>query len=84
MRLPPTAPTPWRLAEFTLSRKDPEYVGRAKAVRARRAKAAVPAKADDALLAKVHAVPGCENLTWNDLQIASTIFASQAGRRLRP
>ena len=69
---------PLGLAEFTLSRKDPEYVGRAKAVRAeeegRRA-----GKADDALLAKVHAVPGCENLTWNDLQIASTIFAVKPG-----
>ena len=69
---------PLGLAEFTLSRKDPEYVGRAKAVRAeeegRRA-----GTADDALLAKVHAVPGCENLTWNDLQIASTIFAVKPG-----
>ena len=69
---------PLGLAEFTLSRKDPEYVGRAKAVRAeeegRRA-----GTADDALLAKVHVVPGCENLTWNDLQIASTIFAVKPG-----
>jgi len=69
---------PLRLAEFTLSRREPAYVGRAKAARAeeegRRA-----GKADDALLAKVHAVPGCENLTWNDLQIASTIFAVKPG-----
>ena len=69
---------PLGLAEFTLSRKDPEYVGRAKAVRAEEG-ARRAGKADDALLAKVHAVPGCENLTWNDLQIASTIFAVKPG-----
>ena len=69
---------PLGLAEFTLSRKDPEYVGRAKAVRAEE-EARRAGKADDTLLAKVHAVPGCENLTWNDLQIASTIFAVKPG-----
>ena len=69
---------PLGLAEFTLSRKDPEYVGRAKAVQAeevaRRAGAG-----DAALLAKVNAVPGCEQLNWNDIQIASTIFAVKPG-----
>ena len=69
---------PLGLAEFTLSRKDPEYVGRAKAVQAeenaRRAGAG-----DAALLAKVNAVPGCEQLGWNDIQIASTIFAVKPG-----
>ena len=53
-------------------------MGRAKAVRAEE-EARRAGKADDALLAKVHAVPGCENLTWNDLQIASTIFAVKPG-----
>ena len=69
---------PLGLAEFTLSRKDPEYVGRTKAVQAeenaRRAGAG-----DAALLAKVNAVPGCEQLNWNDIQIASTIFAVKPG-----
>ena len=69
---------PLGLAEFTLSRKDPEYVGRAKAVQAeetaRRAGAG-----NAALLAKVNAVPGCEQLKWNDIQIASTIFAVKPG-----
>ncbi|MBV0926721.1 hydratase [Faecalibacterium prausnitzii] len=69
---------PLGLAEFTLSRKDPEYVSRAKAVQAeenaRRAGAG-----DAALLAKVNAVPGCEQLSWNDIQIASTIFAVKPG-----
>ena len=69
---------PLGLAEFTLSRKDPEYVSRAKAVQAeenaRRAGAG-----NAALLAKVNAVPGCEQLSWNDIQIASTIFAVKPG-----
>ena len=69
---------PLGLAEFTLSRKDPEYVSRAKAVQAeenaRRAGAG-----DAALLAKVNAVPGCEQLSWNDIQIASSIFAVKPG-----
>ena len=34
---------------------------------------------DAALLAKVNAVPGCEQLNWNDIQIASTIFAVKPG-----
>lgn len=53
-------------------------MGRAKAVQAeenaRRAGAG-----DAALLAKVNAVPGCEQLNWNDIQIASTIFAVKPG-----
>ncbi len=69
---------PLGLAEFTLSRKDPEYVSRAKAVQAEEM-ARRSGAGDDALLAKVHAVPGCEALTWDDLQIASTIFAVKPG-----
>ena len=53
-------------------------MGRAKAVQAeenaRRAGAA-----DAALLEKIHAVPGCEALQWEDVQIASTIFAVKPG-----
>ena len=66
------------LAEFTLSRKDPEYVSRAKAVQAEEAARRAGA-GDAALLAKVNAVPGCEQLRWNDIQIASTIFAVKPG-----
>ena len=69
---------PLGLAEFTLSRKDPEYVGRAKAVQAEEAARRAGA-GDAALLAKVNAVPGCEQLNWNDIQIASTIFAVKPG-----
>ena len=69
---------PLGLAEFTLSRKDPEYVSRAKAVQAEEAARRTGA-GDAALLAKVNAVPGCEQLNWNDIQIASTIFAVKPG-----
>ena len=69
---------PLGLAEVTLSRKDPEYVGRAKAVQAEEAARRAGA-GDAALLAKVNAVPGCEQLNWNDIQIASTIFAVKPG-----
>ena len=68
---------PLGLAEFTLSRKDRSMWPR-QAVQAeenaRRAGAG-----DAALLAKVNAVPGCEKLSWNDIQIASTIFAVKPG-----
>ena len=69
---------PLGLAEFTLSRKDPEYVSRAKAVQAEEAARRAGA-GDAALLAKVNAVPDCEKLSWNDIQIASTIFAVKPG-----
>ena len=69
---------PLGLAEFTLSRKDPEYVGRAKAAQAEEAARRAGA-GDAALLAKVNTVPGCEQLKWNDIQIASTIFAVKPG-----
>ena len=69
---------PLGLAEFTLSRKDPAYVGRAKEVQAEEA-ARRAGKGDEALLAKIRAVPGCEALTWDDVQIASTIFAVKPG-----
>ena len=69
---------PLGLAEFTLSRKDPAYVGRAKAVQAEEA-ARAAGNGDAAVLEKIHAVPGCENLTWDDVQIASTIYAVKPG-----
>ena len=69
---------PLGLAEFTLSRKDPAYVGRAKAVQAEEA-ARRAGNGDAALLEKVHVVPGCEKLTWNDIQLSSTIFAVKPG-----
>ena len=69
---------PLGLAEFTLSRKDPAYVGRAKEIRDLEA-GRKAGQADSALLAQVQAVPGCENLTWKDLAIGSTIYAVKPG-----
>ena len=74
---------PLGLAEFTLSRKDPAYVGRAKEIQAQEA-ARRAGDGDPALLAKIQAVPGCEGLTWDDVQIASTIFAVKPGDGLGP
>ncbi|MCI2046753.1 MAG: hydratase [Faecalibacterium sp.] len=69
---------PLGLAEFTLSRKDPAYVGRAKAVREEEA-ARRKGEGDATLLALVRRVPGCEALGWDDLQIASTLYAVKPG-----
>ena len=69
---------PLGLAEFTLSRKDPAYVGRAKAVQAEEA-ARRAGQGDAALLEQIRAVPGCEQLTWKDVQLSSTIFAVKPG-----
>ena len=69
---------PLGLAEFTLSRKDPAYVGRAKAVQAEEA-ARQAGEGDPALLDKIHGVPGCESLGWEDVQLASTIYAVKPG-----
>ena len=64
---------PLGLAEFTLSRKDPEYVGRAKAVQAEE-KARRAGEGSAEVLAQLHKVPGCEALTWDDVQIASCLL----------
>ena len=69
---------PLGLAEFTLSRKDPAYVGRAKEVQAEE-KARAAGEYNAALLEKVHMVPGCENTGWDSIGIASTIYAVKPG-----
>ena len=72
---------PLGLAEFTLSRKDPAYVGRAKAVRAleeeRRAQGSVPELAD--VLARARRAPGCEALRESELTIGSCVYAVRPG-----
>jgi aconitate hydratase len=72
---------PLRLAEFTLSRKDPRYVGRAKAVQALEENRKV-GKADDGLAAtikKIQAIPGCEDVQASRLQLGSAIYARKPG-----
>jgi aconitate hydratase len=83
---------PVGLAEFTLSRKDPGYVGRAKA--AQRAEAArlavirgetVPegkeAVRDEIadVLERLRAIPGMETLGYEEVQIGSALFARKPG-----
>ncbi|MDD4796423.1 MAG: hydratase [Eubacteriales bacterium] len=67
---------PLGLAEFTLSRKDPAYVGRSKAVRAKQE--ALLAGESEELLAKLSAVTGM-SLTAQNTGIGSTIFANKPG-----
>jgi aconitate hydratase len=77
---------PLRLAEFTLSRKDPAYVGRAKEVQAleegRRNNNASNGVAGDelnALLKQIQAIPGCAELGIGDFSLGSAIFARKPG-----
>jgi aconitate hydratase len=72
---------PLRLAEFTLSRKDPQYVGRAKEVQAfetRRQNGEV-AEEISAVLTKIKTIPGCGDLELSRLGIGSTIYARKPG-----
>lgn len=60
---------PLGLAEFTLSRKDPAYVGRAKAVRDRA----------DEVKAEITKVCAALNVKESDVQVGSTIYAVKPG-----
>ncbi|MCQ2578288.1 MAG: hydratase [Treponema sp.] len=60
---------PLGLAEFTLSRKDPAYVGRAKAVR----------DGDPCVKAEVEKVCKALGVSVSDVQLGSTIYATKPG-----
>ncbi len=60
---------PLGLAEFTLSRKDPAYVGRAKAVRDK----------DASVKAEVEKVCKALGVSVSDVQLGSTIYATKPG-----
>jgi aconitate hydratase len=72
---------PLRLAEFTLSRRDPAYVGRAKEVQAfeeqRRKGSVAPEIA--AVYKKIQALPGGAGLKPEQACIGSTIYANKPG-----
>ncbi|MDR2740429.1 MAG: hydratase [Treponema sp.] len=74
---------PLALAEFTLSRRDPEYVGKAKAVKALeegRRKGSGPASAEIAsLYAAIKTIFGCGNVTPEQAGIGSAIYANKPG-----
>ena len=72
---------PLGLAEFTLSRRDPAYVQRAKDVRAledARATGEAPAEVAG-VLAVVNSIEGQEHITAADVQVGSTIYANKPG-----
>ena len=72
---------PLGLAEFTLSRRDPEYVGRTKAVDAlevRREKGGdIPELKD--VYRVIATIPGQENVKPEEIEIGSTIYANKPG-----
>ena len=72
---------PLGLAEFTLSRRDPKYVGRAKAVQAmENERLAGTVNTEIAEVMKVvNTIPGQENVKAADVEIASTIYANKPG-----
>ena len=76
---------PLGLAEFALSRRDPEYVGRSKAVdQTERFRVAGGNAAEkDASLADVYKVintiPGSENVNVQDIEIGSMVYANKPG-----
>jgi aconitate hydratase len=72
---------PLKLAEFTLSRKDPEYVGKAKSVQALEEKRSNWKKIDELkeILKEIQSIEGCSQIGLDDLEIASAIFARKPG-----
>ena len=76
---------PLGLAEFTLSRRDPEYVARSKAVfAAERARVnGEKAEETDPALAAVYeavkTIPGSEDVDVREIEIGSVVYASKPG-----
>ena len=76
---------PLGLAEFTLSRRDPEYVGRSKAVNAvEKARVAgedfismAPELKD--VIRVINAIPGQENVKIEETEIGSMVYANKPG-----
>ncbi|MDR1586928.1 MAG: hydratase [Treponema sp.] len=72
---------PLRLAEFTLSRKDPGYVKRAKEVQSLEEERARGVAAPElaALIEKIKAVPGFAGLEFSGFGIGSAVYARKPG-----
>jgi aconitate hydratase len=69
---------PLKLAEFTLSRKDPDYVKRAKEVQELGNGEWGVGNRDD-VLKKIQSVAGCSGVGFSDFGIGSAIFARKPG-----
>ena len=70
---------PLRLAEFTLSRKDPDYVGKAKAVHAMETARENGQQLPDEVKAVYAALEGVVSVDPMNTVIASTIYANKPG-----
>ncbi len=72
---------PLGLAEFTLSRRDPEYVGRAKNTQQEeRARLnGTPNQALNVVLKLIHQIPGQEKVELKDIELGSSIYANKPG-----
>jgi aconitate hydratase len=68
---------PIRLADFTLSRRDPDYVDRAKAIQAQEAGRAAGKASDE--LRDVLSRAGFDPARLKDVQLGSAIFANKPG-----
>ena len=72
---------PLKLAEFTLSRKDPSYVKRAKEVQAleeQRGKGGADGELEK-ILQKIQGIAGCSGIGFANIGIGSAIFARKPG-----
>ena len=72
---------PLGLAEFTLSRRDPEYVGRAKEVDKLEKDRAIGNISNEikVVIEKINKIFGQEKINLDDIQIGSTIYAIKPG-----
>lgn len=71
---------PLGLAEFTLSRRDPNYVSKAKDVqKIEKDRKEGVSKELEVVLSKINQIPGQENIELKDIQVGSTIYAVKPG-----
>ncbi|MCR4817731.1 MAG: hydratase [Fretibacterium sp.] len=70
---------PLGLAEFTLSRRDPEYVGRARAVQAIEKERLAGKDVLPEVFAAINKLPGQEKVTARDVELGSTLYANKPG-----
>jgi len=70
---------PIGMAEFTLSRKDPAYVGRAKQYQQLEAQRRADTDILPEVMALVRSIPGCEDASLTNTGIGSLIYAQKPG-----
>jgi len=70
---------PLKLAEFTLSRKDPEYVQRAKEVQKMSEECGVRSEELKKVIERIKNIEGCSGVCENGIGIGSAIFARKPG-----